>query len=77
MGILGPVIEPPAHLAPVLAAQFLHRRRVGSQAVGDDCLDLAVPLQRLLHERKSRGFVAFPGDVALENFALLINHRQR
>jgi len=46
------------------------RKPFGEHLVGVERLDLAVPLQRLLHELQCRRFVPFLRDVALQNFAL-------
>ena len=73
MAVLGPIVQPPAHLAAVLIAELLHRCRVVSEAVSDNLLSFAVPLQRLLQEGQSRKFVAFPGNEALENLPLVVD----
>ena len=46
---------------------------MGLQSIRDDCLSLAVPLQRLLQEHQGRSFVPFLRDVALQNLTLVIN----
>ena len=73
MGVLRSIFEPSAPLAALKVAQFTHGRRIGMHAVSDDCLRLAVALQCLLQEQQSRGFVSFLRDVALKNFAFVID----
>jgi hypothetical protein len=73
VAIFDPVVQPLPHFAAVEISQFTHRCRVGSQAVGDDHRWFSVPLQRLLHEGQSRGFVPFLRDVAFEDLALVID----
>ncbi|GEM_PF-1763406 len=68
MTIFSPIVQPPAHLAAVLVAEFLHRCGVGSEAVGDDLLGFPVPLQRLLQECQGRGFVSLLGDIGFEDW---------
>lgn len=57
VSILGPVVEVPAHLPPLLVAQFPHRGGLGAKAVRDDLLCLPMTLQSLLEECQSRKFV--------------------
>jgi hypothetical protein len=67
MRILGPIVEPPAHFAAIFNTRILHPRGIGLQPVGDDCLGLAEPPQRLLQERQRRGFVAVLRDLAFQD----------
>ena len=71
--VLHSVVEPAANLPTIKISQFAHRGGIRSQAVSNDLLRPAVPLKRLLHERQSRGFVPFLGDVALQDFTLLVD----
>ena len=73
MWILHPVVEPPPHLAAIQLAELAHRSWIGFQAVGDDRFGLFTALQRLLHGRQSRRFVAFLRDRGLQNFAFMFN----
>lgn len=54
-------------------AEFPHGGWVGSHAIGDDCLGMSVALQRLLQKRQSRYFISLFRDIALENFALMVD----
>ena len=73
VAIFGPVVQPTAHFATLKIAQFPHRRWVGSQPVGDHGFGPTMPLQRLLQKVQSRRFIPFLGDVALQDFALVID----
>ncbi len=57
VAVFRPIVLPSAHLAAVEIAKLPHRRRVGSQPVGNDCLRPAVAVQRLLQKSQSRGFI--------------------
>lgn len=57
----------------VLVAELLHCCQTELQTVGDNCFSLPMTLQRLLKECKSGGFVPFPCDAALEDFAIMID----
>lgn len=56
----------------VLVAKLVHRCRLGFETVCDDRLSSSVPLQSLREEPRSRRFVPFPFDVALQDLALVI-----
>ena len=71
--IFDAIVEPATHFAAVQIAGFAHRCRVGSQPIGDDLFNRAMALQRFLHEPQSRRFVPFPGDVAFQHLAFVIN----
>jgi len=71
--ILNPIVEMPAHFAPINIAQFLHCSGVRSEAVGDDAFCFSVTFQSFLHEAQSRRFIPFLGDVAFEDLTFLIN----
>ena len=73
MAIFDPVVEPAAHLPTIKISQLSHRDGIGSQAVGDDLVRPTVALQRLLHERQSRSFVALLCDEALQDLAFVID----
>ena len=73
MRILGPVVGMAANLPPLLVTQFAHRSWIGLQAVGNDGFRSTMPLQRLLEEPQSGRFIAFPGDIAFEHLALVID----
>ena len=73
MGNFAAIVQGASHFAALKIAQFLHRRRIGTQPVGDDLLGLAMPLQRLLQEPQSRRFVAFSGDVGFQDPIFVID----
>ena len=73
MRVLGSIVLPLPRLAEFLIAGLAHRRWVRFQSVGDDLLSLAMPLQRFLEETQSCGFIPFPGNMAFQNFTLVIN----
>ncbi len=73
MAVLDPVVGPAADLLFFLVAQVFHRRAVGSKAVSRDCFRQAMPLQRVLHKVQCSVFIAGPGDIAFQDFALLID----
>ena len=54
-------------------SQIAHSRRIRFQSIGDDLFGLAVSLQRLLQEPQRRRFIPFLRDIALENFAFMID----
>ena len=58
MAVLNPVFGPAADLLLFLAAKSGHSGLVGSESVGGDRIDLAMPLQLLLHEGQSGSFIA-------------------
>ena len=73
VSIFSPVVEIAPHLTALDIAQCLHRSGVRAQSVGDNFIGLPMALQRLLHELRSRSFVPFLPDRALQNFALVID----
>ena len=73
MRVFSSIVQPAPHLPAIDIAQFLHRRRIRSKAIGDDLLNLTMLFQCLLEEPYGRRFVPFLGDVALQDFALVID----
>ena len=73
MAILHPVVLLSLYLAAMFYIQFTHCCRVGFEAVGDDPFCLTVPLQRFAKELQSRPFVAFLGDITLEDLASVVH----
>ena len=60
--ILGPVVEPAAHLASDEIAHVTHRGGVRTKTVGDNLLGPAMPFQCLLHESQRRFLVSGPSE---------------
>lgn len=73
MTVFNPVVDPAADLLLVGIAELAHRGTIGFEAIGNDGRRRAVALERLPHERQRGRLVAGPGDVALKDFALVID----
>lgn len=73
MRILGPIVEPPPHLAVIAAAQVLERSTVGPQAIGDDGLGSAMPLHGFLEEFQCGLAIPRLGHEAFKDLTLMIN----
>ena len=73
MRVLGPVVRPAAGLLLLLTAEFREGRFVRAQSIGDDCLRGTMSLQRLADETQGGSLVAGPGNVAFQDFALLVD----
>ena len=73
MAVLDPVIGPSTDFLFCLTSKVSHGGTVGSEAVGCDCCRRPVTPQRLLHECESGRFIAGFGDVALEDFAFVVD----
>lgn len=57
----------------VLASKLIQRGLLRRQAIGDDCFDRSVLLERLVHEAGSRLLVSALGELALDNLHLMID----
>jgi len=55
MTVFSSIVEPPSHLASFQVSKFTHCCRVRHEAIGDDCFDRPMMLERLLEE--AHGFV--------------------
>lgn len=73
MAVLNPVVGPAADLLLLPIAQLVHRCAVGPQAVGSNCLDATVPLQRLLYECQRSFLISGLSDVTLEDLTFLVD----
>ena len=73
MGVLGPVVEPPSHLAVITAPKVLERSPVGPQAIGDDSVRPTVPPHRLLQRTQRSLAIAGLRDEAFEHLALVVD----
>lgn len=73
MRILDAVIEVSANFPAIQIAQFAHCCRVGFQPVGNDSLDLAMPLQGFLHKAQCCGFIPLFSHITFEDLALVIH----
>lgn len=73
MAILGSIVLPSSHFAAVKITKIMHGSRIGFQSVGHDDFRFSVALQRSLDKRQSRRFIPFLRDIALKNFAFVIN----
>ena len=73
VAVLDPVIGPSTDFLFCLTSKVSHGGTVGSEAVGCDCCRRPVTPQRLLHECESGRFITGFGDVALEDFAFVVD----
>lgn len=73
MRILDPIIEPASDFPTVFDARISHGSKIGFEAVGHDLNRTSIALQRLLEEAQSSRIIPFLGDIAFQDFTLVIN----
>lgn len=73
MRILNPVVQVASHFPAIQIAQFAHCSGVGFQTVGNDSLDLAIPLQGFLHKAQCCGPIPLFRHITFEDLALVIH----
>lgn len=73
MAVFNPVVGPTSDLLLVGVSKLLHRRTVGAQTIRRDRVGLSVALERLLHKGERCLLITRFCNVALEDFAFLID----
>lgn len=73
VAVLDPVVGPAPDLLLLAIPERGRRCLVKTQSIGGDCSRRSVPLDRPLYEAKRSSLVACPGDVALQNLALVVD----
>lgn len=73
MRILGAIVEVLLYVLAALIADVAHRSAVRSELVCHDSLRRTAPFHGFLQEPESCQFIAFLRDIALQDFAFMID----